>query len=144
MFSASAISKHSFVSLYPGTIYMPGDPLLIQSLGNSFIFRCSDGVLIDGNNKSLSNMIFKSIAGRLGPNSRNLSWLDLTNELAMGQIINNGGSQKCNVAYQEIDFTESELRSTRFKVNEVSYFASFIFCKFAEFGSENLKFDLFS
>ena len=89
-------------------------------------------------------MIFKSIAGRLGPNSRNLSWLDLTNEIAMGQIINNGGSQKCNVAYQEIDFTESELRSTRFKVNEVSYFASFIFCKFAEFGSENLKFDLFS
>ena len=38
---------------------MPHEPLLLQSLGNPFIFRCVDGVMIDGNHRGLSRWIYK-------------------------------------------------------------------------------------
>ena len=38
---------------------MPHEPLLLQSLGNQFVFRCADGVMIDGNHRGLSRLIYK-------------------------------------------------------------------------------------
>ncbi|CAG0915685.1 unnamed protein product [Notodromas monacha] len=97
------------VCLYPGTIYRPGEPILIQSLGNSFVLRCCDGVLIDGSAGWISAAIYKSCVGRdkydLYRNSADLSWLSSFPEVPfnIGQYVNNGGKDKCNVMYQELD-----------------------------------------
>ncbi|CAG0893758.1 unnamed protein product [Cyprideis torosa] len=48
------------VALYPGTVYLPGDPIFFQSLGNPFIFRCADGTLVDGSHRALSKVIHRS------------------------------------------------------------------------------------
>ena len=45
--------------LYAGTVYLPQEPLFFQSLRNTFIFRCADGVMIDGNHRGLSKWIYK-------------------------------------------------------------------------------------
>ena len=42
-----------------GTVYQPYEPILFQSLANPFIFRCVDGVLIDGKDTGLSRMIYR-------------------------------------------------------------------------------------
>ena len=42
-------SKGDLIAIYPGTYYSPGEPLFWASLGNPFIFRCADGLLLDGN-----------------------------------------------------------------------------------------------
>ena len=42
-----------------GTVYLPHEPLFFQSLWNPFIFRCADGVMIDGNHRGLSKWIYK-------------------------------------------------------------------------------------
>ena len=58
------ISRGAVAALYPGTVYEPGQPLLLQSLGNPFILRCSDGVALDGNHRGLSRVVFNSLHGR--------------------------------------------------------------------------------
>ena len=50
--------------LYPGTVYQPHQPVLLQSIGNQYIFRCGDGVLIDGSSRGISRTIFRSCTGR--------------------------------------------------------------------------------
>lgn len=42
-----------------GTVYLPFEPLLLPSLRNSFIFRCIDGIHIDGKHRGLSGMIYR-------------------------------------------------------------------------------------
>lgn len=102
-------SVGSIVACYPGTVYHPGDPILLQSISNSFIFQCSDGVFIDGKHNGVSGMFYKSCSEkhRLGPYMTcDTSWLKLSNlrnPLACGQIVNNGGSKNANVCYCEID-----------------------------------------
>ena len=54
----------ALVCLYPGTVYQPHQPVLLQSIGNQYIFRCGDGVLIDGSSRGISRTIFRSCAGR--------------------------------------------------------------------------------
>ena len=43
------IKAGNLVALYPGTFYTPDEPLFWTSIGNPFIFRCADGMLLDGN-----------------------------------------------------------------------------------------------
>ena len=63
--SRGEVRAGSLVCLYPGTVYQPQDPVLLQSLGNQFILRCCDGLLLDGNNRGpLSPLIFRSCTGR--------------------------------------------------------------------------------
>ncbi|CDS11686.1 hypothetical protein LRAMOSA03949 [Lichtheimia ramosa] len=38
------------VCLYPGTVYMPFEPLLFVSIANSYILKCLDGIFVDGKN----------------------------------------------------------------------------------------------
>ncbi|CAM4728826.1 unnamed protein product [Leuciscus chuanchicus] len=101
--------KGSVVAMYPGTIYQADEPIFFQSIRNPFVFRCIDGILIDGNDKAMSKIVFRSCSGRdrLGPFSlSDSSWLTPhpVNPLAVGQYVNNCSNEKAaNVCYQEYD-----------------------------------------
>ncbi|KAM4639761.1 SET domain-containing protein 9-like isoform 2-T2 [Amazona ochrocephala] len=103
------VPKGAVVSMYPGTVYRKHEPIFFQSLGNPFIFRCIDGVLIDGNDKGLSRSVYRSCCRRdqLGPfQMSDESWLTAApqNPLAVGQYVNNCSHEKAaNVCYQEFD-----------------------------------------
>ena len=47
--------------LNTGTVYLPFDPILLQSINNEFILRCIDGIHIDGKHRGLSKIIYKYI-----------------------------------------------------------------------------------
>lgn len=53
------VQRGQIVGLYPGLLYLPQQPILLQSLGNKFIFRCIDGLHIDGNDRRLSKLIYR-------------------------------------------------------------------------------------
>ncbi|GCB64219.1 SET domain-containing protein 9 isoform X1 [Scyliorhinus torazame] len=103
------VPKGTVVCMYPGTIYQQYEPIFFQSVCNSFIFRCIDGVLIDGNDKGISKVIYRSCNGRdrLGPyKTSDATWLSESpvNPLAVGQYVNNCSNEKAaNVCYQEFD-----------------------------------------
>ncbi|XP_021373415.1 SET domain-containing protein 9-like isoform X2 [Mizuhopecten yessoensis] len=103
------VPKGTVVSMYPGTLYRLGEPILLQSLANPFIFRCIDAVLIDGNDKNISKSIYISCGqrDRHGPYlTCDLSWVTQypINPLAVGQYVNNQSKLfPANVAYQEFD-----------------------------------------
>ncbi|KAL7848261.1 hypothetical protein AOLI_G00229790 [Acnodon oligacanthus] len=103
------VPKGVTVAMYPGTVYQADEPILIQSIGNPFVFRCIDGILIDGNDKGLSKLVFRSCSGRdrFGPFClSDSSWLTPhpENPLAVGQYVNNCSNEKAaNVCYQEFD-----------------------------------------
>lgn len=103
------VSAGDIVGYYPGTVYNPGDSIFIQSIYNSYIFQCADGIFIDGKHNGISGKFYKSCSerNRLGLHMTcDQSWLalkNLVNPLACGQIVNNGGSKSSNVSYCEID-----------------------------------------
>ncbi|XP_053159491.1 SET domain-containing protein 9 isoform X3 [Hemicordylus capensis] len=103
------VPKGTVVSMYPGTVYEKYEPIFFQSIGNPFIFRCIDGVLIDGNDKGISKAIYRSCSRRdqFGPlKMSDVFWLTtaVQNPLAVGQYVNNCSSEKAaNVCYQEFD-----------------------------------------
>lgn len=92
-----------------GTVYQKYEPIFFQSIGNPFIFRCLDGVLIDGNDKGISKVVYRSCNGRdqLGPlKMSDSTWLtsEIHNPLAIGQYVNNCSNDRAaNVCYQEFD-----------------------------------------
>ena len=107
------VPKGKIVCLYPGLIYKPYNPILLASIRNAYIFRCTDGSMIDGKSKGLSKTMFKSIHGRdrlygFKPMC-DISWIHVeyqyhVNPLNIGQIVNNQSSQfKANVMYEELD-----------------------------------------
>ncbi|XP_076000664.1 SET domain-containing protein 9 [Genypterus blacodes] len=110
--SRGSVPKGATVAMYPGTVYQAYDPILLQSIRNPFVFRCIDGVLIDGNDKGVSKMVYKSCSGRdrIGPfMMSDTSWLTATphNPLAVGQYVNNCSNRwPANVCYQEYDVPE--------------------------------------
>nr|ACO10644.1 C5orf35 [Caligus rogercresseyi] len=101
--SSGSVHPGQIVGLYPGSIYHPGDPILIPSLFNPYILQLSDGVMIDGRSHGLSGSIFKSIAYR--DRYPDMTWLRHptrpSNPLSLGQLISNGGSKGFNVTYAE-------------------------------------------
>ncbi|PNJ52843.1 SET domain-containing protein 9 isoform X1 [Pongo pygmaeus] len=103
------VPKGAVVSMYPGTVYQKYEPIFFQSIGNPFIFRCLDGVLIDGNDKGISKVVYRSCNGRdrLGPlKMSDSTWLtsEIHNPLAVGQYVNNCSNDRAaNVCYQEFD-----------------------------------------
>ncbi|BFZ16596.1 hypothetical protein BsWGS_19635 [Bradybaena similaris] len=107
--TSGVVPQFSITSLYPGLIYEPQDPILFQSIGNPFIFRCADGILIDGNDQALSKFLYKSCQGRDScwplPACDD-SWLTPypSCPLNIGQYVNNHNKQyPANVAYQEFN-----------------------------------------
>ncbi|KAL6104256.1 setd9 [Pungitius sinensis] len=107
------VPKGATVAMYPGTVYQFYEPILLQSIRNPFVFRCIDGVLIDGNDRGLSKMVFKSCSGRdrIGPFvMSDSSWLTSRpqNPLAVGQYVNNCSYEApANVCYQEYDVPDN-------------------------------------
>ncbi|XP_048875619.1 SET domain-containing protein 9 isoform X4 [Brienomyrus brachyistius] len=99
----------SLQSAGTGTVYQKYEPIFFQSICNPFIFRCIDGVLIDGNDKGISKAVYRSCSGRdrLGPvKFSDTTWLtdEPYNPLAVGQYVNNCSNDKAaNVCYQEFD-----------------------------------------
>ncbi|XP_061696038.1 SET domain-containing protein 9 [Syngnathoides biaculeatus] len=108
-----SVPRGATVAMYPGTIYQPYEPILLQSIRNPFVFRCIDGVLVDGNDRGISKMVYKSCSGRdrMGPlETSDTSWLTGTpqNPLAMGQYVNNCSNERpANVCYQEYDVPDT-------------------------------------
>ncbi|KAM9349452.1 SET domain-containing protein 9 [Symphorus nematophorus] len=120
------VPKGATVAMYPGTVYQAYEPILLQSIRNPFVFRCIDGVLIDGNDKGISKMVFRSCSGRdrMGPfMMSDTSWLTDSpqNPLAVGQYVNNCSNEwPANVCYQEYDVPDKfpiELRQYLPNVN---------------------------
>ncbi|GAN11238.1 hypothetical protein MAM1_0512c10797 [Mucor ambiguus] len=109
----STQKKGSIVCFYPGTLYMPSEPILFVSIANQYILKCVDGIYVDGKPKGLSKRVYKSLYRRENwPGAIQISdwtWMSkddrkLSNPLAIGQYVNNGTStHKANVCYQEID-----------------------------------------
>lgn len=103
------VPKGATVAMYPGTVYQTFEPIFLQSIRNPFVFRCIDGILIDGNDKGISKMVFRSCSNRdrLGPfMMSDSSWLTDSplNPLAVGQYVNNCTNERpANVSYQEYD-----------------------------------------
>ena len=62
--SRGSVPAGATAALYPGTVYEPGQPVLLQSVANQYILRCSDGIMVDGNNRGVSRMVFSSLHGR--------------------------------------------------------------------------------
>ncbi|XP_016085386.1 SET domain-containing protein 9 isoform X2 [Sinocyclocheilus grahami] len=118
------VPEGSIVAMYPGTIYQADEPIFFQSIRNPFVFRCIDGVLIDGNDRAISKIVSCSGRDRFGPFClSDCSWLtsDPVNPLAVGQYVNNCSNEKAaNVCYQEYDVPEGfplELRQYLPNVN---------------------------
>jgi len=106
------ISAGQIVALYPGTVYFPEDPKLIQSLNNPYMFRCKDYLHIDGKNWGMSKSIYKSCYHRdnMGVfESCDPHWITYEEETSpvsfnIGQIVNNSTfNVPANVHYQEFD-----------------------------------------
>ena len=107
------VPKGKIACLYPGLIYKPFNPILLVSIRNAYIFRCSDGIMIDGKAKGLSRTMYKSIHGRerlygFKPMC-DISWINdkykyHANPLNIGQIVNNQSSHfQANVMYEELN-----------------------------------------
>ncbi|CAL8277180.1 unnamed protein product [Merluccius merluccius] len=102
------VPKGTVVAMYPGTVYEAYEPIFFQSIRNPFVFRCIDGILVDGNDKGISKLVYKSCSKRdmLGPyRLSDFSWLTAhpKNPLAIGQYVNNCNDSPANVCYQEYD-----------------------------------------
>ncbi|KAK6740759.1 hypothetical protein RB195_008919 [Necator americanus] len=113
-----SIAPRTVVSLYPGTIYDPWDSILLQSIGNHFVLRCRDGVIIDGNDVRLSRRIHRSCSYRdSGAAVSDLSWLEVHpfNYLNMGHYINNEPTPRLhNVQYVDFDVLNWPFRLRKF------------------------------
>jgi len=59
--TSGVVSRGCLVALYPGTVYWPFEPILLQSISNQFVFRCVDGILIDGNDCGISKYVYRSV-----------------------------------------------------------------------------------
>ncbi|KAI9009383.1 hypothetical protein CLU79DRAFT_774893 [Phycomyces nitens] len=102
------------VCLYPGTVYLPFEPLLFVSISNRYILKCYDGIFVDGKTRGLSGKVFNSLYHRENwPGAIQTSdktWMTEApkNPFAIGQYVNNGTlDHPPNVRYQEIDLLPS-------------------------------------
>lgn len=112
------VPKGTTVAMYPGTVYQTFEPIFLQSIRNPFVFRCIDGILIDGNDKGISKVVFRSCSNRdrLGPFMMSDStWLTSRplNPLAVGQYVNNCNDEwPANVSYKSMTCQTSFLLSS--------------------------------
>lgn len=56
--------KGQILCFYPGTIYLPFDPIFFTSIANQYIIKCVDGLYVDGKSIGLSGKVYKSIYRR--------------------------------------------------------------------------------
>lgn len=125
IFVDGTVPKGKVIAFYPGTIYFPGDPLLIPSLFNNYLLMRPDQIAIDGNVKGIGPFLYLSCASRetlhssYDPSPEDLknykynqvvdiSWLkaknesEMNNPLAQGNYANH--SDAPNICYMAFDF----------------------------------------
>jgi len=56
------LQLYQVCTIVSGVVYKPAEPLLLQSIGNTFLLRCTDGLHIDGNDRRISAAIYRSVA----------------------------------------------------------------------------------
>ncbi|KAI9312085.1 hypothetical protein BX666DRAFT_1988668 [Dichotomocladium elegans] len=108
-------SPGQVVCFYPGSIYLPSEPLFFVSIANSYILKCFDGIFVDGKSRGLSGYVFRSLFKRENwpgaIQTSDVTWMADTaqrNPFAIGQIVNNGSHRHPpNVQYQEVDLPPS-------------------------------------
>ncbi|EFC48777.1 predicted protein [Naegleria gruberi] len=64
IFLKGSVKKGQVLCLYPGLVYDFSDPIFFQSIGNMFINQRSDYCRVDGNDRFISKIYFKSYANR--------------------------------------------------------------------------------
>jgi len=135
---------HEVLSIYPGAVYNPGDPIFFPSFRNPYVIRRSDGVSIDGKYFSLSKYIYSSLAAKQGPGLCDASWLQISSDswehkmrspLSQGQLINhylplldnmdttinNRAHFAPNVMYCEFEFPMSFPEHLRYLIPHCNY-----------------------
>lgn len=109
------IERGSVVAIYPGTVYMPWEPILLPSICNQYVFRLSDGTFLDGKGTGISRRLFFSSRslGHLGDlECADHRWLldghaSTTTAFAVGQMVNNARTEEeANVMYHELQLTD--------------------------------------
>ena len=109
------VPEGTLVAIYPGTLYLPFDPLLLVSIRNQYLLRCCDGMFTDGKSKGLSGLIYRSCANRERVGGRlrcDLSWMgeELVNPLSLGQRVNNQSEERsANVEYIEMTVSTGDM-----------------------------------
>ncbi|PRP78622.1 hypothetical protein PROFUN_13475 [Planoprotostelium fungivorum] len=123
VFLSGKASAGTPVAIYPGTIFLPGDPSLLPSIRNNYLLRRSDGALIDGKPFGLSRLIFSSCASRNYVDGnielQDETWLkeegNTRNPLSIGHMINHRPDDgEPNVMYTEFEFESVPLEYRRY------------------------------
>ncbi|KAG2225756.1 hypothetical protein INT45_011424 [Circinella minor] len=115
VFLSGQCQAGQIVCLYPGTVYLPFEPLFFASIANSYVLKCYDGLFVDGKSTGLSARMYRSIYHRENwpgaIQTSDVTWLteNPRNPLAIGQFVNNGTRThyRSNVRYHEIDLPTS-------------------------------------
>ena len=105
LFADETFEKNEIVTLYPGTVYSPGDTgVFLTSFRNNYILRRNDGYTVDGKPFGLSGMIYRDIVGRDALNA-NVSWLeDHGKSFGLGHRVNTTKEEEfTNLVYVEIE-----------------------------------------
>ena len=96
--------KGTLLTLYPGTVYRPDEPIFWVSIRNHYILRCFDGLCVDAKPFGLSKHVFSSLAKRIDFDPRfpvTTQWFRQQHQWAWGHLINH--SSQANAAYYEMD-----------------------------------------
>lgn len=104
LFADETFEKNEIVTLYPGTVYSPGDTgVFLTSFRNNYILRRNDGYTVDGKPFGLSGMIYRDIVGRDALNA-NVSWIeDHGKSFGLGHRVNTTKEEEfTNLVYVEI------------------------------------------
>ena len=105
LFAEETFEKNDIVTLYPGTVYSPGDTgVFLTSFRNNYILRRNDGFTVDGKPFGLSRMIYQDIVGRDALNA-NVSWIqDDPKSFGLGHRVNTTNEEELtNLVYVEIE-----------------------------------------
>eukprot|EP01130_Rhizamoeba_saxonica_P008256 TRINITY_DN3335_c0_g1_i2.p1 TRINITY_DN3335_c0_g1~~TRINITY_DN3335_c0_g1_i2.p1 ORF type:complete len:141 (+),score=22.65 TRINITY_DN3335_c0_g1_i2:94-516(+) len=122
--------KGDVICIYPGPVYSPMAPIFFQSLKNQYILKRNDGFCIDGKNKGLSRIMYKSLCRRVNNVKHELcdeSWINapkeiLRNPLNVGQFINHCiVPENSNVSYMQFTFDNEFPYDLRSYIPNVNY-----------------------
>jgi hypothetical protein len=109
LFAEESFEPNQLVTLYPGTIYAPGDTgVFLTSLRNDYVLRRNDGYTLDGKPRGLSRLVFNDVVARDALNV-DTSWCEDNSEsFGLGHRVNTSSSPDAiNLVYVEVEITRS-------------------------------------
>ena len=130
LFADETFEKNEIVTLYPGTVYSPGDTgVFLTSFRNNYILRRNDGYTVDGKPFGLSGMIYRDIVGRDALNA-NVSWIeDHRKSFGLGHRVNTTKEEEfTNLVYVEIEIPRDLLEKNLQGWSLCDFATAFIVC----------------